>query len=154
MASMLREYETIFVLNPELTDDAVKGVVDRLKEIITRMGGELLREENWGKRKLAFPIEKHQRGNYIHFHYVAPVGVLEEIERTLRNLDQAIRYLSTGHGYVKDIAAKRAEVERTARERAAQQQRARAEEERERREDREGDREEEGSEPNRREMEG
>ena len=78
MATMLREYETVFVLHPDLTDDIVTSTVDRLKEVITKMGGEILNEDHWGKKKLAFAVKKHQRGNYVLFHYVAPVGVVED----------------------------------------------------------------------------
>jgi small subunit ribosomal protein S6 len=65
---MLREYETVFVLHPDLTDDIVTSTVDRLKEVITKMGGEILNEDHWGKKKLAFAVKKHQRGNYVLFH--------------------------------------------------------------------------------------
>jgi small subunit ribosomal protein S6 len=144
MGSMLREYETIFVLHPDLTDDIATQIVDRLKEVISRMGGELLATDQWGKRKLAFSVKKQQRGNYVLFHYIGPVGIVEELERTLRNLDQVIRFLTNAFGTVQDVEAKRAEVEKKARERA--QERARQEAERREREERMAREAEEGGE--------
>jgi small subunit ribosomal protein S6 len=125
--AILREYETLFVINPELTDDAANGVFDRLKGVLTKMNAELLREDRWGKRKLAFEVKKQQRGNYTLFHYVGPVGVVAELERTMRNLDEVIRFLSTNNGNVHDIVAKRAEVEKMVRERAADKAKQEAE---------------------------
>lgn len=127
MGSTLREYETVFVLHPDISDDVVNSTLDRLKEVITKMNGELLSQDGWGKRKLAFAVKKQQRGNYFVFHYIGPVGVVEELERTLRNLDQAIRFLTTAFGVVVDVEAKRAEVEKHVRERAAERARQEAE---------------------------
>lgn len=107
----LREYETVFVVNPELTEDALQGdVLTRLKGVLEKQGAELLREDVWGKKKLAFEVKKHPRGNYILFHYVGNVGVVEELERIMRNMENVMRYMTTLHGDVSDIEAKRAEV--------------------------------------------
>lgn len=131
----LREYETVFVVNPELTDDAVNSeVVDRLKAVLEKKGGELLREDRWGKRKLSFEVKNHSRGNYILLHYVGQPGVVEELERSLRNNEHAVRYISSLLGVVTDLEAKRAEVDKMVRERAADK--ARLEAERKEREER------------------
>jgi small subunit ribosomal protein S6 len=107
----LREYETVFVVNPELTEDALQGdVMDRLKGVLEKQGAELLREDNWGKKKLAFEVKKQPRGSYVLFHYVGNVGVVEELERTMRNHEHVMRFMTTLHGDVADIEAKRAEV--------------------------------------------
>jgi len=130
MGNLLREYETIFVLHPDLTEEVATQTIDRLREVITKMGGQMLNEEHWGKKKLAFPVKKQSRGNFLVFHFVAPVGTLQELERTFRNLDAVIRYLSSTFGSVRDVEARRAEVEKRAKERAA----ARAKQEAERQE--------------------
>ncbi|MCK6551550.1 30S ribosomal protein S6 [Myxococcota bacterium] len=127
MGTILREYETLFVINPELADDAANAVIERLKGVLEKMNAELLREDRWGKRKLAFEVKKHGRGNYTLFHYIGPVGVVAELERTMRNLDEVIRFLTTTNGNVLDIAARKAEVEKQARERAADKAKAEAE---------------------------
>lgn len=116
----LREYETVFVVNPELTDDAVKAdVLDRLKGVLDKKGAELLREDNWGKKKMAFEVNKNPRGHYVLFHYIGEVGVVEELERTMRNAEHVTRFMTTLHGDVSDVQAKKAEVEKMIEERAA-----------------------------------
>ena len=109
----LREYETVFVVNPELTDDVAKSdVLDRLKGVLEKKGAELLREDAWGKKKMAFEVNKNPRGNYILFHYVGDVGVVEELERSMRNAEHVLRFMTTLHGDVSDVEAKKAEVEK------------------------------------------
>ena len=67
----LREYETVIVVNPDLTDDVVnETIVDRLKGVLEKMKAELLREDRWGKRKMAFETNRNARGNYILMHFV------------------------------------------------------------------------------------
>lgn len=127
MGSILREYETLYVLNAELADDVADGVISRLTELLVGKGAVMLREDRWGKRKLSFEVKKQFRGNYILFHYLAAPGVVEELERTLRNLDEVIRFLSTSHGNVFDVEAKKAEVEKMVRDRAAEKARIEAE---------------------------
>ena len=58
MSSILREYETLFVLNPELTEDAVNEIKGRLRGVLEKMNAELLREDGWGKKKFAFRVKK------------------------------------------------------------------------------------------------
>lgn len=126
-SQIIREYETLFALNPELTDDKANELLDRLRGVIVKMGGEILREDPWGKRKFSFEVKKHLRGNFMNFHYVAVPGTVEELERTMRNVEGVIRYLSTVHGDVGDIEAKKAEIEKSVREAEAAQAKREAE---------------------------
>ncbi|MEL7369630.1 MAG: 30S ribosomal protein S6 [Myxococcota bacterium] len=127
----LREYETVLVVNPDLTDEVVNGdIVDRLKGVLDKQGAELLREDRWGKRKMAFEAKKHSRGNYILLHYAAKVGAVEELERIMRNMEPVTRFTTSRIGEVVDIEAKKAEVDKMVKERAA----AKAKQEAERRE--------------------
>jgi small subunit ribosomal protein S6 len=122
-------------MNPELGDDAVQSTIDRMKGVLEKKGAQVLREEAWGKRKLAFMVKKQPRGTFHLLHYVAGAGTVEELERTFRNTDQVLRYLTVGNGPVSDLEARRAEVEKVVRE--AEARRAKAEEERKEREARE-----------------
>jgi len=143
----LREYETLYALNPELTDDAVDDLRGRLKGILDKMGASLLREETWGKKKFSFVVQKHLRGNFVNLHYVGPAGTVEELERTMRNLESVIRFLTTKHGEVVDIEARKIEVEKAARDREAAKAKREAEREAEmRRREEEGDDEEDDDE--------
>lgn len=127
MAKVLREYETLFVLHPELTEDAVNQVLEKLKGVITKLGGELMREDLQGKRKLAFAVKKQMRGQFVKFHYVGFPGIVEEIERTMRNAEGVIRWLSNGHGEVTDVEARKVEIDKNHREAEALRKKKEAE---------------------------
>jgi small subunit ribosomal protein S6 len=87
-----REYETIYILRPNVDNDAAEKIVDRLKEVITRLEGTLTKLDNWGKRKLAYPIQKNSRGIFVYLKYVGFNDLVAEIERTLRLLDEVVRF--------------------------------------------------------------
>lgn len=129
MGTTLREYETYFVLNPELTEDATNALLERLKDVLTRMGASLLREDTWGKRKLSFIVKKQLRGNYMVWLYAGAPGTVEELERTMRNLEGVIRFMTEVHGNIVDLDARRAEVEQIVSEEAAERARREAERE-------------------------
>jgi len=118
----LREYETVVVIQPDLPEDAVNHVFSRLQDALARKEGEILRKDVWGKKKLAYDVATHGRGNFLLFHYVAPADGVFEIERTIRNTDGVLRFVTERRGEVTDIEAKRADVERLVRERARKQQ--------------------------------
>jgi small subunit ribosomal protein S6 len=90
----LREYETIFLVKPDLTDDNVDKVKDRLKGIIDREAGKVLRFTIWGKKRVMYPIAKQPRAIFVHAHYLGGTKLVAEIERNLRNLDEVSRFLS------------------------------------------------------------
>ncbi|MBI4814708.1 MAG: 30S ribosomal protein S6 [Deltaproteobacteria bacterium] len=133
----LREYETLFIVHPELSDENVEGLSERLKEVIAKQKGEVLGSDSWGKRRLAYRAKKQTRGNYVLYHYAGSSGIVDEVERFLRNQEPVMRFLSSAVGVVTDVEARRAEVQKSAKERA---ERARAAAEREEREQRERER--------------
>ena len=94
-AKRLREYETIFLVKPDLTDDTVDKLKERVRGIVGREGGKVLRFTVWGKKKTAFPIAKQPRAIYVHASYLGGTGVVAELERNLRNYDEVTRFLST-----------------------------------------------------------
>jgi len=94
-AKRLREYETIFLVKPDLTDDNVDKLKERVRGIVGREGGKVIRFTVWGKKKTLYPIAKQPRAIYIHAHYLGGTKLVAEIERNLRNLDEVTRYLST-----------------------------------------------------------
>ena len=83
LSSNYREYETIYILRPELEDSLAKETMLSLKEVVAKHGGINLKVSNWGRRKLAWERKKHQRGLYVHHTYLAQSGVVSEFERTL-----------------------------------------------------------------------
>ena len=112
---------TVSVVVPVFNSATIlPSLVARLKDVLDKKKATLLREEKWGKWKLSFEVKKQSRGHYFLLHYVAPVGAVEEVERTCRNVDQVIRFLTTLNGDVTDIEAKKAEVEKMIAKRAAE----------------------------------
>lgn len=87
-----REYETIFILRPETNQDGISQVNGKVRQLIDGMGGKSLKLDNWGKRKLAYEINKQLKGIYMYWRFLGGAGLVEEIERNLRMLDQVIRY--------------------------------------------------------------
>lgn len=78
-----REYETIYVLRPEIEDSLAKDIMLKLKALVEEQGGINLKVSNWGRKKLAWERKKYQRGLYVHHAYLALTGVVEEFERNL-----------------------------------------------------------------------
>jgi small subunit ribosomal protein S6 len=93
-AKRLREYETIFLVKPDLTDDNVDRIKERVRGIVSREGGKVIRFTVWGKKKTLYPIAKQPRAIYVHTHYLGNSALVAEVERNLRNLDEVTRYLS------------------------------------------------------------
>lgn len=91
----LREYETVFLMKPDLTDDNVDKLKERVRGIVDREGGKMIRFTVWGKKKLAYPIQKQNRAIYVHAHYLGGSALVAEIERNLRIVDEVTRYISS-----------------------------------------------------------
>jgi small subunit ribosomal protein S6 len=89
-----REYETIFILNPESATEVIDRVAGRCQDVISKLEGKLLRAENWGKRRLAYTVRKHPKGIFIYLRYLGYEGMVHELERNLRMLDPVIKYLT------------------------------------------------------------
>lgn len=87
-----REYETIYILRPDVDNTKAEQIIDRLKEVISRLDGTLTKLDNWGKRKLAYPIEKNTRGTFVYLKYVGFNDLVAELERNLRLLDDVVRF--------------------------------------------------------------
>jgi small subunit ribosomal protein S6 len=90
----LREYETIFLLRPDLAEDLVDKIVERLRGIVQREGGKVIKVENWGKKKVAYEVKKHLRAVYIRFVYLGNTRMVAEFERNLRMTDDVLKYQS------------------------------------------------------------
>lgn len=87
-------YETVVILKSELAPEAVQSLIDKLGQVVKTHQGEWVLSEDWGKRKLAYPIEKETRGHYSYCVYSGDAGVVAEIERQLRIHDHVLRYLT------------------------------------------------------------
>ena len=115
-----REYETIYILRPNTSNEGVSEVNTRIKGVIEGMGGKILKIDNWGKRRLAYEVAKERKGIYLYWLYLAQPGVVEETERNLRMLDSVIRYLTVKVDEDVDVTARPTELDDTSFEKAAQ----------------------------------
>ena len=93
-AKMLREYETVFLIKPDVTDDNIDKLKERVRVIVNREGGKLIRFTTWGKKKTMYPIAKQPRAVYIHASYLGQPGMVAEVERNLHNIDEVSRWMS------------------------------------------------------------
>ena len=87
-------YETTFITRVDLTDDALKILKDRLIAIVGNYGGEMVYQEDWGKRKLAYPINKETRAHYTYFVYTGKGDIVAELERNLRLHEHVVRFMT------------------------------------------------------------
>ena len=90
----MRRYETIFIASPVLTDEQADELVRNFEGIIAEQGGELLRTDKWGRKKLAYEIQKFSEGYYTLFEMNAGPNLIAELERRFRNNDSVIKFLS------------------------------------------------------------
>lgn len=91
---ILAGYETTFITRSELTDAALKTLQERLSQVVSSFQGELVLSEDWGKKKLAYPINKESRGQYTYLVYTGKSGVVHELERNLRLNEHVLRFLT------------------------------------------------------------
>ncbi|MFO8073413.1 MAG: 30S ribosomal protein S6 [Polyangia bacterium] len=89
-----REYETIFILHPETGEEGLGRAAERCRGVIDRLEGKLLRAENWGRRRLAYPVKGNDKGIYVYLRYLGYSEMVQELERNLRMLDPVIKYLT------------------------------------------------------------
>ena len=92
---MSKHYETVFILTPILSEAQARDAVEKFSTIITQNGGTIVHEENWGLRKLAYPIQKKNSGFYHVFEYNVPEGGLVDIlETEFRRDERILRFLT------------------------------------------------------------
>ncbi|MCF2492762.1 30S ribosomal protein S6 [Dyadobacter chenhuakuii] len=92
---MYKQYETVFILTPILSEAQAKDAVEKFTTIITANGGSIVHEENWGLRKLAYPIQKKNSGFYHVVEYTANEGnVVDVLETEFRRDERILRFMT------------------------------------------------------------
>jgi len=104
-----REYETIYVLRPDAGRETSESIGTRVLDVISKQHGSLTRVENWGYRKLAYPVRKHGRGVYVYLKYVGDGQLVSELERNLRLQDAVLKFQTVKIGKVSGEAAAKPE---------------------------------------------
>lgn len=90
----MNNYETVFILTPVLSDVQMKEAVEKFKTILTNEGAKIVNEENWGLRKLAYPIQKKSTGFYAMLEFEADPAVIAKLEINFRRDERVIRFLT------------------------------------------------------------
>ena len=90
----MRQYETMVIIDAMISDDAIKAEVENIGKSITDGNGEILRRDDWGKRKLASTINKRQHGYYVIFYYKAEASVVANMEAALKLNENVLRWMT------------------------------------------------------------
>lgn len=95
----MRNYELMYIIRPDVEQETVQAVVEKFQGIIAN-GGEIVKHDIMGKRRLAYEINKHREGTYVLVHFTAEPAVVSELERVLKISDEIIRHI-----VVRDVTA-------------------------------------------------
>ena len=90
----MNNYETVFILNPVLSDEQIKETVKKYEDFLVSKGAEMVSKEDWGLRKLAYAIQHKKSGFYHLFEFKAPGEVIEPLELEFRRDERMMRYLT------------------------------------------------------------
>ncbi len=100
----MNNYETLYVLKPTLTDEETAANIAKIEEILVREGAEILATNKMGMRRLAYPVEKNERGVYTIVYFKAEGTVIAELERNLKFNEEVIKYLTVKYTKKKEVA--------------------------------------------------
>jgi small subunit ribosomal protein S6 len=87
----VREYETIYILKTDVDAEAAEKLQNRVAEVIAREAGKMVKVESWGRRRLAYPVAKQNKGVYMYLKYVGKGGLVQELERNLKLSDAVLK---------------------------------------------------------------
>ena len=91
--SETRQYEVVYVVSPEITEEGVTELHERIAEIVDQLGGSIDKTDNWGRRRLAYEINRHREGTYVIELITGPGTLVTELDRRLRVMEQLLRHL-------------------------------------------------------------
>ena len=90
----MNHYETVFILNPVLSEEQIKETVQKFEDFLVSRGAEMVSKENWGLKKLAYPIQHKKSGFYHLFEYTVGGNAVNELEVEFRRDERIMRYLT------------------------------------------------------------
>ena len=91
---MLKQYETVFIMTPVLSDEQMKETVEKYQKFLVSKGAEVVHEDHWGLRKLAYPIQKKSTGFYHLIEFKADATLIKEWEVTFKRDERILRFLT------------------------------------------------------------
>lgn len=102
-------YESMVILNPSLNEEEIKSSIEKVSDLITKSGGEVYKADNWGRRKLAYELNKQKMGTYIFYLFGAPSSTVGKMESFFKVFDPVLKFMVIRLGS-KQIAALPKEV--------------------------------------------
>jgi len=90
----MKQYETVFILTPVLSEEQAKEAAGKFKDLLKKIGAKLIHEENWGLRKLAYPIQKKSSGFYFLVEYQAEGSAITDLEVAFKRDERVMRFLT------------------------------------------------------------
>ncbi len=100
----MNHYETLFILKPTLTEEEIKGNVEKIKDSLTSQNANILAINNIGLRRLAYPVKKNERGIYYVLYYKAEGSIISEFERKLKFNEDVLKFLTIKYRTKREIA--------------------------------------------------
>jgi small subunit ribosomal protein S6 len=88
-----RDYELGYILNPEVSEEQTRAILERVEQVVANYGGQIVRVNQWGRRRLAYPIEHHRDGFYTFVDMILTPETVIELERTLKVSEEVLRHL-------------------------------------------------------------
>jgi small subunit ribosomal protein S6 len=88
-----RDYELAFILSPEVSEEEMRSTLERIEQIVATYGGQIVKVNQWGRRRLAYPIEHHRDGNYVFIDMILTPETVAELDRILRVSEIVLRYM-------------------------------------------------------------
>ena len=90
---MTRDYELGFILSPEVSEEQTRAILDRVEQVVANHGGQIVRVNQWGRRRLGYPIERHRDGFYVFIDMILTPENVIELDRTLKVSEEVLRHL-------------------------------------------------------------
>ena len=90
---MRRDYELGFILNPEVSEEQTGAILERIEKIVKNYDGQVVKVNQWGRRRLAYPIEHHRDGNYVFIDMILTPETVLELDRTLKVSEEVMRHI-------------------------------------------------------------
>ncbi len=110
---IMRQYETMVIIDAMISDDAIKAEIETIAANITNGNGEILRRDDWGKRKLAYTIKKRQHGFYVIFYYKAEAATVASVEAALKLNENVLRWMTLADYPMSEIVYDQTQVQST-----------------------------------------
>ena len=108
MEKIVNSYETLYVIDPDLTEEAIRATIDKFAKLITDNGGEIESTDEWGKRRLAYPINDKPEGYYVLVNFKSEATLPSELERIFGITEGILRSIVIRHEVKKSTAKKKA----------------------------------------------